>query len=330
MVHFQDIIGHDDVVAHLQNAIRSGKVSHSYLITGDAGVGKKLLANTFAAALQCEESQADPCMQCDSCKKAMGNNHPDIRIVEHEKPGLITIDEIRTQVVNDVDIRPYSGKYKIYIIPDAELMNVNAQNAVLKTIEEPPSYVVILLLTVNPDSLLPTILSRCVRLDLKPASDAIVRKYLMEHMHIADYQAEIDASLAHGSIGRAKQAASSEEFGEMVRRALQILRHADTMDTTRLVEIVKELTAGKDNLEDYLDLFQFWFRDVLMFKATREADHLVFKEELNDIRQQAEKRTYENIEKILSALDKTKVRIRAKVNTELALDLLFSVIKTNN
>ena len=182
MAGFHDIIGHDDIIRHLKNAIETGKVSHSYIFTGEPGSGKKLLAGTFAAALQCESGESEPCMTCDSCKKVIGKNHPDIITVTHEKPGSISIDEVREQVVHDVDIKPYCSPYKIYIIPDAEMMTVQAQNALLKTIEEPPEYAVILLLTSNIDSLLPTIRSRCVRLDLKVVDDGLVKKYLMEHL----------------------------------------------------------------------------------------------------------------------------------------------------
>ena len=134
MAGFHDIIGHDDIIRHLKNAIETGKVSHSYIFTGEPGSGKKLLAGTFAAALQCESGESEPCMTCDSCKKVIGKNHPDIITVTHEKPGSISIDEVREQVVHDVDIKPYCSPYKIYIIPDAEMMTVQAQNALLKTI----------------------------------------------------------------------------------------------------------------------------------------------------------------------------------------------------
>ena len=327
MVSFQEIIGHEEIIRHLKNAIQTGKVSHSYIFNGDAGSGKKLLASTFAAALQCESGSVDPCMVCDSCKKALGKNHPDIITVTHEKPGLISVDEVRSQVIHDVAVRPYCSHYKIYIIPDAEMMNPAAQNALLKTLEEPPEYAVFLLLTTNAGGLLPTILSRCVKLDLKVVDDNMVKQYLMEHLHIPDYQAEIDASLAHGSIGRAREAATSQDFADMTQNALRILKYIDTMATREMTEVIRDLSQEKTKIGDYLDIFQFWFRDVLMFKATKEIDHLVFKQEINFIREQASERSYENLEKILDAVEKTKVRLNANVNVELALELLFLTIR---
>ena len=166
-----------------------------------------------------------------------------------------------------------------------------------------------------------------MRLDLKVVDDGLVKKYLMEHLQIPDYQADIDTSYAHGSIGKAKEAATSQEFADMTQNALRILKYADSMEVYELTDAIKNLTSEKQNISDYLDIFLFWFRDILMFKATREIDNLVFKQEINYIKEQASKRSYENLEKILDALDKTKVRLRANVNTELALELLFLTIR---
>ena len=113
----------------------------------------------------------------------------------------------------------------------------------------------------------------------------------------------------------------------MTQNALRILKYANTMEVYELSDAIKSLSEDKQNINDYLDIFQFWFRDVLMFKATREIDNLVFKQEINYIKEQASQRSYENLEKILEALEKTKVRLRANVNFELALELLFLTIR---
>ena len=192
MQGFKDVAGHEEIIAHLQNAVKMNKVSHAYIFGGEHGSGKKLLASLFAMTLQCETQGIEPCMQCTSCKKALSKNHPDIINITHEKPNSIGIVEIRQQLIDDVSIRPYESRYKVYIVNEAQKMTLQAQNALLKTIEEPPAYAIILLLADNPDSLLPTISSRCVILNLKPVSDNLVKTYLMERMHIPDYQAEVD------------------------------------------------------------------------------------------------------------------------------------------
>ena len=327
MEGFKAIVGHEEVIEHLQSAISTGKVSHAYVFSGESGSGKKLLATTFAMTLQCEEKGTDPCLKCESCKRTLSKNHPDIIGVVHEKPNTISIEEIRRQIVEDVQIKPYYGPYKIYIVNDEDKMTVQAQNALLKTIEEPPAYAVILLLTNNIDGLLPTILSRCVRLDLRVVPDNLVKNYLMERLHIPDYQAEVDASFAQGNIGKAKEAATSEEFAEMTRKVLQLLRYVNDMEVYELVDIMKELAPDKENVYDYLDLFLLWFRDVLMFKATRDVDNLVFKQEINLIKDQARERSYEGLEKILDAVEKAKTRLRANVNFDLVMELLFLTIR---
>ena len=175
MAGFKDIIGHEQIIEHLQNAITMDKVSHAYIINGPDKSGKMMLAEAFAAALQCERGGNEPCMECHSCKQAAGRNQPDILYVRHEKPNTISVDDIRTQLNNDIVIKPYSSKYKIYIVDEAEKMNVQAQNALLKTIEEPPAYAIILLLTTNADLFLPTILSRCVTLNIKAVPDEKIK-----------------------------------------------------------------------------------------------------------------------------------------------------------
>ena len=313
----------------MKNSIAMGKVSHSYIFAGEAGSGKKLLARTYAMALQCESGDAEPCLKCDSCKRAISKNHPDIIYVTHEKPNTISVEEVRTQIVDDVAIKPYYGKYKIYILPEAEKMTPQAQNAILKTIEEPPAYGIFMLLTNNVDMLLPTIQSRCVRLDVKPVSDDLVKKHLMENLHVTDYQADVDASFAQGNIGKAEAAAQSAEFENITGNALEILKKIPDMEMADLIEYVKKLTSEKDSIYDYLDLFQMWFRDVLMFKATYEVDNLIYKQEINTIKEQARVRSYEGLEKILEAIDRAKIRLRANVNFETAMQLLFLTIREN-
>lgn len=175
MGSFKDVVGHRDVIQYLQNAVAENRVSQAYIVNGERGTGKKMLAKLFAMALLCEEHGPEPCNKCHSCVQAESNNHPDIIWVTHEKPGSIGVDDVRTQINNTVAIKPYQGPYKVYIIPEADIMTVQAQNALLKTIEEPPQYAVFILLTENADVLLPTINSRCVMLKLRYIKDALIK-----------------------------------------------------------------------------------------------------------------------------------------------------------
>jgi DNA polymerase-3 subunit delta' len=329
MPGFKEIVGHKEIISHLQNAITLGKVSHAYIFNGETGSGKKLLATTFAMTLQCEKKGIDPCLECSSCKRTLSKNHPDIINITHEKPNSIGIEDVRTQLIDDVTIKPYCSSYKIYIMNEAEKLTLQAQNALLKTIEEPPAYAIILLLTSNMDALLPTITSRCVKLSLRPLKESMVKEYLMEKLHLPDYQAQMDASFSQGNIGKAKQMAESEEFGEITEQALRLLKKSNDMELFELIEVIKGLSAEKQNIYEYLDLFIMWFRDVLFFKATKDVDGLVFKDQLNYIKERARRSSYEGLEAIIEATETAKERLRANVNFDLVMELLFLTIREN-
>ena len=292
MAQFQDIIGQEQIKEHLQNAISSGKVSHAYIINGEKSSGKEFIAGVFAMALQCEKGEQEPCQECHSCKQALTNNHPDIIRVTHEKPNTVSVDDIRTQVNNDVGIKPYSSPYKIYIINEAEKMNTQAQNAILKTLEEPPEYVVILLLTSNINAFLPTVLSRCVVMNMRPVADDLMKKYLMEELQIPDYKADVCVAFARGNVGKAKALASSEEFENVKAEALSLLKYMKDMELNEIISAIKKVTEYKLEINDYLDIFAVWYRDVLLFKATNDVNHLVFREEIQVLRKTAQYSSY--------------------------------------
>ena len=329
MSGFQQIIGHEQIINHLKSAMKLNKVSHAYIFNGEKGSGKKMLANAFAQMLQCEGEGEKPCGTCRSCRQAESGNHPDIIRVIHEKPNSIGIEDIREQLVGDIQIKPYQSRYKMYIVPDSEKMTVQAQNALLKTIEEPPSYAVILFLTTNAASFLPTILSRCVVLNMKPVPDTEVRKYLMEHVEIPDYQADVCTAFAQGNIGKAVKLATSENFNEIKMSALYLVKHIPNMDISEITAAVKAVTEFKVDIQDYLDLLAVWYRDVLYFKATNDVNGLIFKEEVKYIREQTNHGSYEGMEQILQGLTKAKERLNANVNFDLTMELLFLTIKEN-
>ena len=329
MAGFHDILGHEQIIAHLQNAIEEDKVSHAYIFYGPEASGKMMLAEAFAMALQCEGEGKRPCLECRSCRQAADHNQPDIIYVSHEKPNTIGVDDIRTQINNDIDIKPYSSRYKVYIVDEAQKMNQQAQNALLKTIEEPPAYAIILLLTTNADSFLQTILSRCITLNLKAVKEDKIKEYLMKHYQIPDYQADICAAFSQGNVGKAIQLASSEEFGELKASVLQLMKRLEDIDLYEMTGAVKQIAEYKLSVNDYFDLMMIWFRDVLYLKATNDVDGLIFKDEVYDIKKQAAKRSYQGIETILEALEKAKIRLNANVNFDLVIELLLLTIKEN-
>ena len=329
MAGFQDILGHEQIIEHLQNAIKTDKVSHAYILDGPDMSGKKMIADAFSMTLQCEKKGTEPCMECHSCKQALGKNQPDIIYLQHEKPNTISVDDIRSQINNDIGVKPYSSPYKVYIVDEAEKMNVQAQNALLKTIEEPPAYAVLLLLTNNAEIFLPTILSRCVRLSLKAVPDEKIKKYLMEHYQVPDYKADVCVAFAQGNVGKAIELAASEDFNEIKNSALQLIKRLDDIELYEMTEAVKQIANFKLQINDYFDLIMIWYRDVLLYKATADVNKLIFKEEVYDIKKEASRSSYGGIENILEALEKAKIRLNANVNFDLVIELLLLTIKEN-
>ncbi len=329
MGSFRDVVGHKDVIRYIQSAVKENKVSHAYIMNGERGSGKKLLANLFASTLLCEKGGEEPCNVCHSCIQAESGNHPDIIWVSHDKPNSIGVDDIREQVNNTVGIKPYQGPYKIYIISQADMMTVQAQNALLKTIEEPPQYVVILLLTENAETLLPTINSRCVMLKLRNIRDALVKKYLMEKLQVPDYKADICAAFAQGNVGKAIMLANSEHFNEIYEEAVHLLQYIHEMELSEIVLAVNRITTYKIEITDYLDIMMIWYRDVLLYKATKDITKVILKDQIKYMKEQARRSSYEGIEHILEGLEKAKARLKANVNFELVMELLFLTIKEN-
>ena len=329
MAGFQDILGHEQIIEHLQNAIKTDKVSHAYILDGPDMSGKKMIADAFSMTLECEKKGTEPCMECHSCKQALGKNQPDIIYLQHEKPNTISVDDIRSQINNDIGVKPYSSPYKVYIVDEAEKMNVQAQNALLKTIEEPPAYAVILLLTNNAEIFLPTILSRCVRLSLKAVPDEKIKAYLMENYEVPDYKADVCVAFAQGNVGKAIELAESEDFNEIKNSALQLIKRLDDIELYEMTEGVKQISNYKLQINDYFDLIMIWYRDVLLYKATADVNKLIFKEEVYEIKKEASRSSYGGIENILEALEKAKIRLNANVNFDLVIELLLLTIKEN-
>ena len=326
-MQFKEIIGQKENIEHFKNAIAMKKISHAYIISGEKDSGKRMLAEAFAATLLCEKHGEDACMECASCHQIRDYNHPDLLYVTHEKPNTISVDDIREQINNTIDIRPYKSAYKIYLVEEAEKMNAQAQNALLKTIEEPPSYAVILLLTTNADMLLQTILSRCIKIDMKPVDNEAIKTKLMEKYAVPDYQADMSVAFAQGNVGRAILLASSEEFNTLKEAVCRMIHQAKNMEYFEVSQEVKELAVYKDSIEDYLDLIMVWYRDVLLYKASQDTSRLVFKSEVRYIKKQAMQSTYSGIQKIFDAVKTVRQRLQANVNFELTMELLLQTIK---
>lgn len=329
MANYSDIIGHEDIVKHFKSSIELGKISHAYILNGEKGSGKKTLAAVVAKSLQCESGEADPCGTCKSCLQAESGNQPDIIWVTHEKPNVISVDEIRTQILNDIELKPYSSRYKIYIVPDTQLMNTQAQNAILKTLEEPPEYAIIMLLTNNVDKFLPTIISRCIVLNFRPVEPLHMVDYLVNQIGIDREKARFCTDFAQGNLGKAVRLAISPDYNEIKEDSLRLLRRIQDMDMDEIIQAVRNMGKYKLDITDYIDIMTMWFRDLLMVKISNSPNKLIFKDEFSVMKKQASHVSYEGLEEILQALDKLKIRLEANVNFDIAMELMLLTMKEN-
>jgi DNA polymerase-3 subunit delta' len=329
MPGFGEILGHDQIKEHFRRAIETEKVSHAYILSGESGMGKKTLAKVFSLTLLCESGKSDPCMNCHSCRQVLSNNHPDLIYVTHEKPSSIGVDDIRKQINDTIWIRPYIGRYKIYIVDEAEKMTVQAQNALLKTIEEPPFYGMILLLTTSQEIFLPTILSRCVQMKLKPLQDSSVKNYLMEKLDTEEEKADIYTAFARGNLGKGISIASSEDFQAMYQEMLHLMKNIHLMDISEMLDFIRKMKEDKLDDEECLEFIEMWYRDVLLFKATGDRELLIFKNEYPSIEKISSESNYDSLERILRGIEKARTRMNFNVNMELTMELLLLIIKNN-
>lgn len=330
---FRDIIGQEDIKNHMQKALREGKISHAYIINGEKESGKMMLARTFSQALFCEKGGEEPCGECPSCKKVEHDNHPDLIYVRHDKPGLISVNEVREQVVGDMSIRPYSANRKVYILEDAQLMNPQAQNAILKSLEEPPEYVTMILLTDNASSLLQTIRSRCILLNIQPVikEREKIKNQLMREYQMPEYEAEDILNFAQGNVGKAYALASSEGFRDLMDEVLSLTAKVYSLhqiDIEKKAAEIKNAVKNKEiDVKEYLDLLVLWYRDVLLYKATANLEYIYFKDHIREIRKQAQRGSFHNINAVLSKIEESRGQIRANVDVELVFTLLMQVMK---
>lgn len=323
---FQDILCQDDKKEYFRDALKKGHLSHAYILCGPEGSGKMMLAETVAAAIQCEENQEEACGECRTCKQIEHRNHPDVIYITHDKPMTISVEDVRQQLVDTVYIRPYSARMKIYIVDEAEKMNQAAQNALLKTIEEPPEFAVIFLLTTNVNAFLPTILSRCIKLYMKPVPEDMLEEYLEQKLHVSRYEALEAAAFSQGYVGEAEKLAISEEFQDKRKEFITIVTGLKDATMVDIVSKSKEIGKVKEEIPELLNLFTVWFRDVLLYKATESEKELIFTSETRAVSEMSDI-SYKGLDDILKKISDSEKMLKQNVNPELVTELLLIKIK---
>ncbi len=335
MSTWNQIIGHDWAVGLLQGAIRHERVGHAYLITGPTQIGKTTLARTFAQALNCEAAEAErPCGQCRTCQLIAADRHPDVRFLVPEvsargKPS-IKIDAVRA-LQQGLSLAAYEARVKVAILRQFDTANINAANAFLKTLEEPPSNVVLILTAADADTLLPTISSRCRVIGLRPLPTELIEQNLLTRWRVGEELAHLLAHLADGRLGWAVQASQDEKILQVRQKQLDVLLEAVNGRRHARFTIADKLSRRPELLPDLLRTWLSWWRDLALLAQNLEGVRKANSPAISNVDQQLQLAQFaatwlpEQIQESLKQTNLALWQLERNTNTRLTMENLFLV-----
>ena len=327
-----EVKGQQHLAKVLEASLKLDRLSHAYLLVGPPHVGKKPLALDLARAVNCLDQENRPCLQCQQCLRISASRHTDVRIIglhlEEEESTTrkeIGIDTVR-EVQHQASLKPYEGYCRVFIFDGAESLSEEAANALLKTLEEPPPQVLIILLTSWEEALLPTILSRCQRLELRPLPKKQVVDELVRNQAVSQEKAEELARLSRGCLGWALSALSDPEMMEVRRQRLEhISSVADASLEDRFgyaSELASQYFRERDEVRETLYLWLGWWRDILLL-GQGASEYIQNIEWLEPLRQQAEKLTLLQQIQIIQSISRTLDALEQNANPRLALEVMM-------
>ena len=332
------IFGHEWAVRLLQRAMgvstADGRLQgprHAYLFLGPGQVGKTTLARAFARALLCTGVEPWPCESCRSCQLMARESHPDFRLLQpldkdghvDRANGTLRVEQAST-LIHEAVLRPLESRYKVFVIQDAHTANDSFANKLLKTLEEPPDHVIICLTALDRASLLPTIVSRCQTLELRPLPAEVISHALREHWQANAEQAELLARLSNGRLGWAIRQLNDTSSGERRNEQLNQLLHLIEANRIERLDFAERLSAGRDNqqLFEMLASWTTWWRDVLLAQSGC-LDSCSNIDQKAELRRQAEGVSATAVQDYLRTLYRIEGYLHHTVNTRLALDVLL-------
>ncbi len=329
-IRFSEILGQDRAKAIVQCAISKGRIPHAYLFTGIAGVGKTSLGRAIAAYLNCKTAvDSEPCGECGSCKQIRSSGHPNLIVVRPDGES-IKIEQIR-DIQESMRFSPLSGKYRVVIMDQADTMTEEAANAFLKTLEEPPQGNLLILNAIEPDNLLPTIVSRCQRVSFVPLGVGVIADYLTTEMGVERDRAVVLARLAEGSLGRAVamvEADFLERRDQWLKCAMEIpgLKPEELLDLALELSNEKAPTQGRvakyqiGGLLDLLGVLAMWYRDLLVMKQKGAEGLILNVDFLDQLKNFSKKFKVLQLYESLLILDQAQTDIRMRRNKALVLE----------
>ena len=317
---FNQIIGHERVIENLQNAIRYNQIFHSYLFEGEEAIGKKMVALFFAKTLLCKEEGIKPCNRCNSCLKFDNWNHPDLKLIESEK-GLIKKEKI-DEMIKNINIAPLESKRKIIIIDDSHDIRMEGQNALLKTLEEPPSYINIILISSSSNNLVSTIISRCQIVKFYPVENTKIEELLMAKYNKTLEEASFIAHFTKGSVGKSIMLSQSEEFFQKREEVIDIIDNIIEGNKLKIFSSIDFFSKNKDYYEEILDIILYWFRDLIIYKEIGESKLIINKDKIPLLSRQSFL-NLNHINDIIENIMETKQSIERNINYQLAIETML-------
>ena len=315
MFLFEEVLGNERTILNLKLSVKNKQVFHSYIFYGEDGVGRLLIAKCFAKLLQCKNKNS--CGKCYSCSSFDSDNNPDIIYIRPTKTKNLGVDDIREQIKSEVEIKPYACEYKIFIIENADKMTVQAQNALLKILEEPPRFIIFILIGENCNNFLPTINSRCIPVKINPVKKEEVRQYL-ENKGIDTDLAQICASYSQGNIGRALKFATDEKFIQIRQNVIEIIKKLRESNFAQALIFVNELEKHKDDFQIVLDTFYLWYMDLYIYKKTGDVSFIYNIDMQDEIISRS--MNYDNLYDKIKAIEKAKKYLYYNSNFKMTMN----------
>ena len=317
---YSQTAGQEKIKTSLIKSINNKQVSHCYLFEGPEGMGKYKLALVFAQSLLCLNFSMEPCNECKSCIKVNSYNHPDLHIINEDGKSIKREDV--DELVNSIYKRPYEAKRKVYIIKDAHLMTPQAANTFLKTLEEPPGDTVMILLTVNSNLLLPTLVSRCQEVKLRNVSKKTIKSYLKGY---DTDSVDLAASYSKGILNKAVDIIEGKD--DILKKRQEIIKVFDRIinsDSEIIYELENYFEVEKDNIDLIIEIMIMWIRDVIFVNVNME-DLVINKDYMPLLRNHGKNMKRDS--DIVEFLQNTSDNIKSNVNYKLAVDNMLLKIQ---
>ncbi|MGP8154123.1 MAG: DNA polymerase III subunit delta' [Smithella sp.] len=318
---FHDIYGHEKKIEIIQKTLAKKRIGHAYLFSGIPAVGKRTLALEFIKALNCDkvDSLHDSCGECVSCRKTQRKSHPDIFSVEADGQ-FIRIDSIR-EIQKRIRCKPLEARMRAFIIDDADKMNDQAANALLKILEEPSPSNILILVTARPYSLPSTIISRCQHMRFNPLSSKTVAKFLIAQQGMDNQKASLLAALSGGSIGNAMEL-NKEDIIVYRTELLKLLSITRREDPFSLINFASFLGQGGGQIRQGFNILNTFFRDALIFKEIKQSEMLINQDNSSFIATCAARLSGEQILQNIAQIEKAGEIMEQNVNKSLTLETM--------